>query len=562
MYFAKFKKIYLGLIALFIVSFSVIANAVPSDSTWTSRFYNRTISSGNKQLVVESTGNGLGEEYLSTTGQKTQSNGKNYVVFSGTVAYSPDRFSGGDKNKPENQCGIQMQFWVADDAPGKASVFVTGSGSTSGGANLSRCPDDILNEAKGKFDRKITNMNSPATFTAVYGSGASEPAKTKDAVIDVIQLTNGDSSQTADESDIPDSDTVTLKGNGVDTSKTTTTRVVGTPPDAGRIRYGVTFENLEPGNYEACSKAVSKCITFVKKSGEVFRGQIQGDESTALKVVSTEEKEEDNSCESKGGALGWITCPTIKIMGNALDWVDGQMTELLRLERSRYDSPELRESSKVFRNFAFSLLIPIMLVMVIATALGFDFVSAYTVKTALPRMVIAVIFIALSFDLLVFVIGFVQVVGDGVQNIILGPFSYFTQGGVEQQMTSTTKLSDLVGSGGQTAATDIGIGGVLVGSAIAGLAGASVTGAIFAILGFVATAFVTMLGVFVLLLFRQTMIVLLLLIAPVAILPWIFPGRDKLYSLWSKTFWLMIWFYPIIMLAVGVGKAMSAVALR
>lgn len=262
--------------------------------------------------------------------------------------------------------------------------------------------------------------------------------------------------------------------------------------------------------------------------------------------------EEDDSCASKGGALGWIACPIATAAGEALGWIEDQMVSLLAIDRDFYTNGSIRSSWMILRNIAFIMLIPMMLVMVIGTALGFEVFSAYTIKTALPRMIIATIFIALSFNMMVFVVDFTQVVGGGIQNIILNPFS----------IDSNTTLNQVMEQNFATTSANIagvaGISGILISS----VTGVSIVGAISAIAGFLGIAALTLLFIFVLLIFRQAMVVLLLILAPLAILAWIFPGRDRLFNLWFKTFWLMVWFYPVIMVAVAVGKAMATMLLR
>jgi hypothetical protein len=76
------------------------------------------------------------------------------------------------------------------------------------------------------------------------------------------------------------------------------------------------------------------------------------------------------------------------------------------------------------RNLAYIILIPAALIMVLATALGFDFVSAYTVKKALPRFIIAAIFMAISYPLLDFFVQLTNVVGLGINGLISSAFGH------------------------------------------------------------------------------------------------------------------------------------------
>lgn len=277
-------------------------------------------------------------------------------------------------------------------------------------------------------------------------------------------------------------------------------------------------------------------------------------------VVDEDNKDDDdNTCESKGGVLGWIACPILNVLSDGLQWIEKQAISLLSMDREFY-SGEGKSNDKgvkgawtLFRNIGYILLVPIMLVMVIGTALGFEIFSAYTVKTALPRMVFAIIFMALSFHVLVFVVDFTQTVGSGAQNLILKPFGITSDEGMEDAIVRSSSSAAGAATGTVTGA------GIIGGSLISTFVGVSIPAAIWTIIGFLGTAVMMMMFVFVLLLFRETMIVLLIIVAPLAILAWIFPGRDALFNTWFKTFWLMVWFYPVIMVVVAVGKAMATV---
>lgn len=248
-----------------------------------------------------------------------------------------------------------------------------------------------------------------------------------------------------------------------------------------------------------------------------------------------------------------MACPLVRTVGAVLGWVDRQIIGLLSLDPNRYNNEQLREAWQVIRNLAYIILIPIMLIMVIGTAVGLNFVSAYTVKAALPRMIIATIFITLSFDIMVFAVDLVQAVGVGIQNIILHPF------GLNSEATLDRIIPPTVGG----AMADWGILGALFGAGVVGAIGVGGGMAlIWTVLGIFGTLTLWLLVVFMLLLLRQVLIIMLILVAPLAILLWIFPGKNTLFGLWSKTLWALLLFFPVAMAVIGVGKAMASVVVQ
>lgn len=241
----------------------------------------------------------------------------------------------------------------------------------------------------------------------------------------------------------------------------------------------------------------------------------------------------DNSCESKGGALGWIMCPVIRALDDALHWVDSAIQGLLQVDNKSFNNPDIKNAWAVIRNIAYIILVPIMLVMVIGTAIGSNLVDAYTVKKALPRMVGAVIFISLSYYICVFFIDLFNVIGSGTKGLLTSAFGH----GV-----GALTLSSLYGTGT----------GTTLFQAITAIPLA--IGALFVLWLFFGTILLFAGLAFLVLLLRQIFIVALLLVAPLAILAWIFPGNDKVWKDWWSAFSKLLIMFPLIMALVSVGR--------
>lgn len=247
-------------------------------------------------------------------------------------------------------------------------------------------------------------------------------------------------------------------------------------------------------------------------------------------IVTQTDPLEDNSCENRSDAMGWIMCPVIKALQGALNWIDTQIQGLLEIDQNTYDNDRIQSAWASVRNIAYIILVPIMLIMVIGTALGFSFVDAYTVKRAMPRFAVAVIFIALSYEICVFLIQFFNALGYGTLGIITAPF---------RESVGDLTLESLLG------------GSVLTSMFAAPLWGVGV--AIF--LSFFWSTLLLIIAIaFLVLLLRQMFIVGLLLVAPLAILAWIFPGNDKLWKTWWGSFSKLLLMFPLIMGLIGLGR--------
>ena len=253
---------------------------------------------------------------------------------------------------------------------------------------------------------------------------------------------------------------------------------------------------------------------------------------------------EPPSCESGLGILGWIVCPLINFLSFGLEQLDDIIGNLLSVRPEYYDNDEIRSAWRNIRNIAYMLLVPAMLVMVIGTALGFEFVSAYTVKKALPRMIAAAIFIAFSYEITVFLIQVINAIGLGIKGLMLAPFD---------NIPDTLAGYFTLGEGFATGVV-LGIAGG-IGIAVATGPGAIGIGALF--LGFLAIAALVLVIAYAVLVLRQMIIIALMLLAPLAIIGWIFPSNTRLWTLWRGTFVKLLLMYPLIMLVLASGRILA-----
>ncbi|HSX27572.1 MAG TPA: hypothetical protein VLG25_02220 [Patescibacteria group bacterium] len=250
-----------------------------------------------------------------------------------------------------------------------------------------------------------------------------------------------------------------------------------------------------------------------------------------------------DSCEARSGVLGWILCPAVLALDSGFSWIDTEIQALLEIDNTSYNNPGLHNAWAQIRNVAYLILVPVMLVMVIGTALGSGFFDAYTVKKALPRMVAAVIFISLSWYITVFLVQFFNVVGEGVLGLITAPFHTVVNG--VDKTVSTLTLADLY-----SGATPLQ--SIITASALA-------IGAGVAIFFFAGTTFLFVALAFLVLFVRQLFVVALILASPLAILAWIFPGNDKIWKDWWNGFTKLLIMFPLIMGLIAVGRVFAVI---
>jgi hypothetical protein len=294
-------------------------------------------------------------------------------------------------------------------------------------------------------------------------------------------------------------------------------------------------EYTNPAENNACRKGhtdgIDACEDFSGGEKEACEDGANAD--------SDSDANTDATCESEGGAIAWFVCSVIStLLDGAINTLDGWINNLLFVDGDRYQDEAIDQAWKTMRNIALLILVPMMMFMVIGTALNFGPFDPYTVKKALPRMFVATIFIVLSLPICQFGIKLSNVVGQGVGNII-----------INTAPSDASSITDIIANHpGTSAAT--GFAGIV------GIAGATAAGFItLGVVGsFALVTFIALMMGFIILVMRQVLLITLMVLAPMAILVWIFPGNDKLWGIWKTTFIAMLLMYPIIAILLASGK--------
>lgn len=170
--------------------------------------------------------------------------------------------------------------------------------------------------------------------------------------------------------------------------------------------------------------------------------------------------------------------------------------------------------------------------------------DAYSIKKILPRLVIAVVLIQLSWYIFTDVIKLVNLTAWGIEGLIYAPF-----GGI-----NNLALKNILASGDGTSGL------------FAGLVGAGALAAVGAALslgGVVSLAITCLIGIFigfVLLVIRRVVIIFLLVISPIALVAWIIPGTEKYFKLWWESFFKLLLLYPMILGVVAIGRIFAVVS--
>lgn len=277
-----------------------------------------------------------------------------------------------------------------------------------------------------------------------------------------------------------------------------------------------------------------------------------------------------DGCADQAG-LNWAFCGMLWGISNGIEVIERQVYRELRIDRTDYQPKECDPAKyttkedipracnyntawKNMRNLMTLAIVGTAIVMVVATALDFGWFSNYTVKKYLARLIAGTILMIASWAIGDLIIAFANGLGGFAGAAITAPFGGET-GAASIGLDSIFKWSPNEGNlvaAGATAGAGVAIGIV----ALSGGLG------IVPVLLTAALGMLAILAGFLFLIFRQVVIIALLVFAPVGVALWFLPGSDKMWRLYYKTFLSLVFIYPVIVSVIAFGRVFIWVLLQ
>lgn len=305
----------------------------------------------------------------------------------------------------------------------------------------------------------------------------------------------------------------------------------------GREMNGDSTDHIEAVSIPA-SVAFSENAT--KAEGEVDPTEFEGS-GNSVTSGTEEETELPETCATKladNSALAWVLCPIINMAESLIGKIDEMLSRFLFVDLGRFNTNSgLFVAWNNIRQIWTVILIIIALIMIFSEAMGEGFLSNYSVKKILPRLVLAVIGIQFSWVLTREFINISNILGNGIQGLMLAPFD-----GIEEGLGAILPVGDLSGAA-QTGYF------VAIFAAIPVAFGALATVAI--------GVFIALVIAFVTLILRYMVIVIGVMFAPIGIAMSVLPGTQKVSKLWWESLEKAVIMYPIIMAMLAAGKIIA-----
>jgi hypothetical protein len=270
-------------------------------------------------------------------------------------------------------------------------------------------------------------------------------------------------------------------------------------------------------------------------------------------VDDGDEGSDDNIDCDAGFGLSWLVCNIISAFRDFMEFATSILESLLSvspLERTndQGDKSFIYETWSNVRNIANIFLIPVFIFLIYAQATSFN-IDTYTIKKMLPRLVAAVIFIQASFFLVAIAVDITNVLGKGIEGLVLAPIQ-------ESALQDSTAL-DFSG-GGETSVIVAGSAFLTYFAATGGLA--TIAGGAVAFFLVMLPAIIAIIATFLTLILRLIIIVLLTILSPIAFLLWVLPNTEKWFKQWLDMLLKALMMYPLIMLLLASGTLVAVIA--
>ncbi|MDO4870547.1 MAG: type IV secretion system protein [Candidatus Saccharibacteria bacterium] len=261
-------------------------------------------------------------------------------------------------------------------------------------------------------------------------------------------------------------------------------------------------------------------------------------------MQSLNEYSPEIGCENLVGELDtsrWIVCPAANTAAKASDQGQGFILDLIRNsgDLSFFNDKTFNNAWKTFRNISNAFLVLAVLAVIFSYITGVGLTN-YQIKRIIPRLFIVIILINLSIFIAKFLIDVANITGSGIYQILVSFDSN----------DSTATFINTIGSIVSKTALTVGLGVTIV---LLGAIGLLIPAVLVFIFG--------LFFIFVLLAFRQALMILLVVLMPIVFVSLLFPFTERLFDTWRKNFTNVLLVYPIMCLLVGSGVLLKSLLL-
>lgn len=259
------------------------------------------------------------------------------------------------------------------------------------------------------------------------------------------------------------------------------------------------------------------------------------------------EATEPVSCSDQIGKLSWLVCPGTGLLARAIDGAYNILTYLIKVDPlpNNADSP-FRLIWTYCRNLTNILFVLVLMICIISQITGAG-ISNYGIKRMLPRIVVIVILSNLSYFICQAAVDLSNILGNGLSGIFeLVQNQGIASGAIHIELMDVgvgTIISRFLGIGAAAATA------ITVLANVGGFAGL-----IWLILPVVLSGILAVVSAVLTMAARQSLIYLLVMISPLAIVAYALPNTEKWAQKWYSLFMRMLLFYPMFTLMYSASR--------
>lgn len=256
-------------------------------------------------------------------------------------------------------------------------------------------------------------------------------------------------------------------------------------------------------------------------------------------------------CTLAGGPLSWILCPALSVIGETVqtlyDWIEDQF---LDVDVGFYSTEsDTYGAWKKFQTYANIFFIILLVFVILSQVTGFG-ISNYGIKKTLPKLILAIILINISFFVCQIAVDLSNIVGNTIRK---------TFDDITGDLAAPSTWGSTVGSIVSYFAGTAELTGIAVGAGIM----ITLNPDVFA--SWMPMIILTLIGVvigviffFIILCVRQAAVIVLIMLSPLAVAAYSLPNTKKLFDRWFKLFTALLLVYPICGLLMGGGNFVSS----
>ena len=268
-----------------------------------------------------------------------------------------------------------------------------------------------------------------------------------------------------------------------------------------------------------------------------------------------------DACHNNAGSLGWVICPLMTKLSDSATSMYERIVEPFLVV-----SPALvsRDSGtytawNVMLSIANTAMIIFFLIIIFSQLTGVG-IDNYGIKKVLPKIIVVVILVNLSFLICQLLVDLSNILGNSLEKLLSEMPVNTSSLNIDRQ------LVDASTNAGWFKVLIFGAGAGLAGSAVLSVVGGIASegflaGIILPLILMLLTVVFAILFFFLLLGLRKAGIVLLVVLAPVAIVCYMLPNTKSLFDKWKKAFQGLLLLYPICGLLIGGGIMVSKIIL-